>query len=142
VWVEIVVRDGMRFRIGHPVVSRLLADDARLAQLHAALSPAMDVHVLPAAIATRIVARATGGLGVDAQAHVHAKRLATLLLPDTLQFDPARPSGFTFAAINGRRVEDAIDPVVQTMLAGAPRPGQGTGCYHAATQFPYFAKAA
>lgn len=139
VWAEIIGTGGVRWRIGNPVVSQLLADDARLAQLHAALHPTMDVHVLSAAIARRIATRPTGGLGVDSQAH--AKRLAALILPDTLQFDPARPSGFTFAAINGRRAEDAIDPVVQTVLAGASRPGQGARCYRATSQFPYFAKA-
>ena len=140
VWAEIVGTGGVRRRIGNPVVSHLLAEDARLAQLHAALHPAMDVHVLSAPIARRIATRPTCGLGVDAQAH--AKRLAALILPDTLQFDPARPSGFTFAAINGRRAEDTIDPIVQTVLAGAPRPGRGARYYQATSQFPYFAKAA
>lgn len=136
VWAEIVGIGGARWRIGNPVVSQLLADDARLAQLHAALDPAMDIHVLSGAIARGI---ATRGLGVDSQ--THAKRLAALILPDTLQFDHARPNGFTFAARNGRGVEDAIDPIVQTVLAGAPRPGRDDRSYHATTQFPYFAKA-
>lgn len=140
VWAEIVGRGGARWRIGNPVVSQLVADDARLAQLHATLDPAIDVQVLSDAIARRIATRATGVLGINSQAH--AKRLAALILPDTLQFDPARPSGFTFAAMNGRRAEDAIDPVIQTVLAGAPRPGRGTRNYHATSEFPYFAKAA
>jgi len=140
VWAEILGAGAVRWRIGNPVVSHLLADDARLAQLHAALHPAMDVQVLSAAIARRIAALPTGGLGVDSQAH--AKRLAALILPDTLQFDPARPSGYTFAGLNGRRAEDVIEPVVQTVLVGAPRPGLGARCYLAASQFPYFAKAA
>lgn len=140
IWAEIVGTGGVRWRVGNPVVSHLLADDARLAQLHAALQPALDVDVLSAAIARRIATRPTGGLGVDSQAH--AKRLAAMILPDILKFDPARPSGFTFAAMNGRRAEDAIDPVVQTVLAGTPRPGWGTRCYRATSQFPYFAKVA
>ena len=140
VWADIVGTCGVRWRIGNPVVSLLLADDARLAQLHAMLQPALGVHALSAAIARRIATRPTGRLGVDSQAH--AKRLAALILPDTLQFDPARPSGFTFAAMNGRRAEDGIDPVVQTVLAGAPRPGRSDRYYHATSQFPYFAKAA
>ena len=140
VWAEIIGTGGIRWRIGNPIVSQLLADDARLAQLHAKLHPAMDVHILSDAIARRMATRPTGGLGVDSRAH--AKRLAALILPDTLQFDPARPSGFTFAAINGRRAEDAIHPVVQTVLAGAPRPCWSARCYRATSQFPYFAKAA
>ncbi len=136
VWAEIVGRGGARWRIGNPVVSQLLMDDARLAQLH----PVINVQVLSDAIERRMATISTGRLGPNSQAH--AKRLAALILPDTLQFDPARPSGFTFAAMNGRRVEDAIDPVIQTVLAGAPRPGRGTRNYHATSQFPYFAKAA
>ena len=139
VWAEIVGAGGERWRIGNPVVSQLVADDDRLAQLHAALHPSMDVHLLSAAIASSIATRVTA-LGVDSQAH--AKRLTALILPDTLQFDPARPNGFTFAAINGRRAEDDIDPIVQTVLAGAPRPSRGARRYHAIGQFPYFAKAA
>ena len=140
VWAEIVGTGDARWRIGNPVVSQLLADDARLAQLHATLNPATDVQVLSNAIAGRVATRAMGGLGVNSQAH--AKSLAALILPDTLQFDPSRPSGFTFAAINGRRVEDAVDPVVQTVIAGTPRPGRGARCYRATSRFPYFAKAA
>jgi hypothetical protein len=140
VWAEILGRGGVRWRIGNPVVSHLLADDARLARVHATLHPAMDVPVLSAAIARRIAARPTGRSGLDSQAH--AKRLAALILPDTLRFDPARPSGYTFAALNGRRAEDVIEPVVQTVLVGAPRPGRGARCYRATSQFPYFAKAA
>jgi len=139
VWAEIVGAGGVRWRIGNPVVSDLLADDTRLAQVHAELHPAMDVQVLSADIARRIEARPTGGLGVDAQAH--AKRLAAVILPDTLQFDPGRSSGYTFAAINGRRAEDVVEPVVETLLMGVPRPGRGARHFRAADQFPYFAKA-
>ena len=135
-WAEIVGSGGVRCRIGNPVVSQLLADDTRLAQLHAASDAAMDVNALSSAVARRIAARPTGKLGVESQAH--AKRVAAMILPDTLQFDPARPNGFTFAAINGRRVEDVIDPIIQTVLAGAPRPGRGCRSYRASTQFPYF----
>jgi hypothetical protein len=136
---QIVGTGGARWRIGNPFVSQVLADDARLVRLHAALHPAMDRHVLSAAIARRIATRPTVELRIDALAR--AKRLAALMLPDTLRFDPARPSGFTFAAMNGRRAEDAIDPVVQTVLAGAPRPGRGAVSYRAASEFPYFAAA-
>ena len=140
VWAEIVATGGTRWRIGNPVVSQLLADDAHLAQLHAAFDPVIDVQVLSDAIARRLATSPRGGFGINSQ--VYAKRLAALIQPDTLQFDPARPSGFTFAAMNGRRAEDAIDPVIQTMLAGTPRPCGSARYYQATSQFPYFAKAA
>jgi hypothetical protein len=137
VWAQIIGAGGARWRIGNPVVSEILADDARLTKLHATLRPAMDRDVLSPAIARRIATRLTGGSGVDLQAR--AKRLTTLMLPDTLRFDSTRPGGFTFAAMNGRRAQDAVDPVVRTVLAGVPRSGRCAGRYRASSRFPYFA---
>jgi hypothetical protein len=68
-----------------------------------------------------------------------ANRLAAQLLPDVLEFNPSRPGGFTFAAMNGRKPGDVIDPVVRTILAGMPIRGDVTGRYSASDQFPYFA---
>ena len=56
--------------------------------------------------------------------------------PDTLEFDLSRPGGFTFAAMNGRKPGDAIDPIVRTILAEAPRRGDATKRYAACVQFP------
>ena len=60
----------------------------------------------------------------------------------SVEFFPclASPIGFTFAAMNGRRVEDTIDPIIRTLLAGAPRSDGSTGRYHASGLFPYFAR--
>jgi hypothetical protein len=77
---------------------------------------------------------------IGSEGRARAKRLTARLLPDTLRFDPASPSGFTFAAMNGRRVEDTIDPIVRTLLAGAPCSGGSTGRYQASGLFPYFAR--
>jgi hypothetical protein len=137
VWAEIIGADGVRSRVGNPVVSELLADDARLAKLHAGLHPAADRPLLSDLISCRIAARSDAG--ADLESRARAKRLAGLLLPDTLRFHPGRASGFTFAAMNGRRPEDAVQPVIQTILAGAPREGRSDLRYRPSDQFPYFA---
>ena len=41
--------------------------------------------------------------------------------------------------MNGRKPGDAIDPIVRTILAGAPRRGDATKRYATRDQFPYFA---
>ena len=115
----------------------LLADDPRLARLHAGLHPAIDRRSLSAAVVRSISARSDGK--TDPETGARAKRLAGLILPDTLRFHPARPGGFTFAAMNGRRPEDAVDHVVQTILAGAPQAGRSDARYQPSSQFPYFA---
>ena len=121
VWAEIVDIGGMRWRIGNPIISQLVAGDARLVRLHAELHPEMDRRVLSAAISRRIAAGMSGESDVDTQAR--AKHVAALILPDTLRFNPDQPNGYTFASMNGRRPDDAIDPVVRTVLAGEPRLG-------------------
>ncbi len=139
VWAEVVGPEGARMRVGHPVVSHLLVGDAHLARLHAASEPAMDRHLLSGALAERITARRGGRREGDVEAC--ASRLADLVLPDVLLFDPARPGGFTFAAMNGRKPGDAVDPVVETLLAGTPRWPASAGSYRASSRFPYFATA-
>jgi hypothetical protein len=134
VWAEIISVGGARARIGNPLITSLLAGDEELARLHAGLHPAMDRRMLAAPIARRIATRPA-----DLHAEARAWRLAGLMLPDTLRFDPARPAGFTFAAMNGRRPEDAVAPIVRTLLAGAPRAGEIGGRYRSSVQFPYFA---
>jgi hypothetical protein len=135
VWAQLIGADGARWRIGNPVLAQILADDPRLSRCY----PDVDRQTLSAAIGRRLSMGAATRIGGEGRAR--AKRLTALLLPDTLRFDPASPSGFTFAAMNGRRIEDAIDPIVRTLLAGAPRSGGSTGRYHASGLFPYFARA-
>jgi hypothetical protein len=136
VWVEVVSARGISARIGNPVISHLLAEDGRLAALHGQLEPVKDRPLLPGALARQIVERGGGRAGADDPPR--ANRLATRLLPDTLEFDPSRPGGFTFAAMNGRKPGDAIDPIVRTILAGAPRRGDATKRFAACSEFPYF----
>jgi hypothetical protein len=136
VWAEVVSAHGICARIGNPVISHLLEEDARLAGLQGQLQPAIDRPLLPGALACQIAERGGGDASVNSLPR--ANRLAAQLLPDTLDFDPSRPGGFTFAAMNGRKPGDPIDPIVRTILAGAPRRGDATKRYAACSQFPYF----
>jgi hypothetical protein len=135
VWAEIVSAHGSRARIGNPVISHLLTEDWRLAGVHGHLEPAMDRPLLSSALARQIAERGGGHAGDSLR---RANRLAVQLLPDILEFNPSRPDGFTFAAMNGRKPGDAIDPIVRTILAGASRRGDATKRYAACNQFPYF----
>ena len=137
VWAEVVSADGDRARIGNPAISHLLAEDGRLASLHGQLEPARDRRLLAGPLARQIAER--GGGHPDADSLPRANRLAAQLLPDMLEFNPSRPGGFTFAAMNGRKPGDAIDPVVRTILAGTPIRGDVTAQYATSNQFPYFA---
>ena len=137
VWVEVISARGIRARIGNPTISHLLEEEGQPAGVRGQVESARDRPLLPSALA-RQIAECGGGHRGDENVR-RANRLAAQLLPDTLEFDPSRPGGFTFAAINGRKPGDAIDPIVRTILAGAPRRGDATKRYATRDQFPYFA---
>jgi hypothetical protein len=137
VWVEVISARGIRARIGNPTISHLLEEEGQPAGVRGQVESARDRPLLPSALA-RQIAECGGGHRGDENVR-RANRLAAQLLPDTLEFDPSRPGGFTFAAMNGRKPGDAIDPIVRTILAGAPRRGDATKRYATRDQFPYFA---
>jgi hypothetical protein len=139
VWAEVISARGIRDRIGNPTISHLLEEAGQLAGKQRQLEPARVRPFLPSALARQIAECGGGHAGPDNLPR--ANRLAAQLLPDTLEFDPSRPGGFTFAAMNGRKPGDAIDPIVRTILAGAPRRGDTTKRYATANQFPYFVTA-
>ena len=136
VWAEVVSANTIRARIGNPAISYLRGEDGRLARLHGQPEPERDRRLLADALARQIAERGGGDPGADSLPR--ANRLAAQLLPDMLEFNPSRPGGFTFAAMNGRKPGDVIDPVVRTILAGTPRRGDVTKPYAARDQFPYF----
>jgi hypothetical protein len=137
IWAEIVGPGTERARVGHPLAARLLRGSDDLTRLHGETDPATDCSLLSEAIARQIAACRTDQQGAGVQAR--AERLAELLLPDLLWFDPARPGGFTFAAMNGRRPCDSVDQIVETLLAGSARCDGDTAPYRASGEFPYFA---
>jgi hypothetical protein len=104
VWVEVVSARGIRARIGNPAISHLL-EDGQPAGLQGRLEPARDRPVLPSALGRQIAECGGGHRG--AENVPRANRLAAQLLPDTLEFDPSLPGGFTFAAMNGPMIPRA-----------------------------------
>jgi hypothetical protein len=134
IWAEIGDSD-TRIRVGNPIVAELLNHDPALAQIFHRASPSQDPGLFAEAIARHIAIRSAETPSPQA----HGDRLAAMLLPDVLPFDPAFPVGYTFANQNGRRPSDPIAEVVATVLAGAV-----TACpsaqevFRAAPAFPYF----
>ena len=134
IWAEIGDSD-TRVRVGNPIVAELLNQDPALARVFHRASPSQDVRLFGEAIAQRIAMR-----GAETMSRrTHGERLAAMLLPDVLPFDPAFPVGYTFANQNGRRPSDPVAAVVATVLAGVvtARPPVG-GAFGAAPTFPYF----
>ena len=134
VWAEIGDSD-TRVRVGSPIVAELLNQDPALARIFHNTPPSEDIGLLGEALARRIAMRGAETLSPKA----HGERLAAMLLPDVLPFDPAFPIGYTFANQNGRRPSDPIAEVVATVLAGAvsARP-LAKGIFRTASTFPYF----
>ena len=134
IWAEID-DSHTRVRVGNPIVAELLKRDPSLARIFHRACPSQDVGLFGKAIALRIAMRGADTLSPMA----HGKRLAGMLLPDVLPFDPAFPVGYTFANQNGRRPSDPIAEVVATVLAGAvtARP-LAKRVFRAAPVFPYF----
>jgi hypothetical protein len=137
VWAEVSGQDGLPTRIGNPIIAELLARDPELTRAFDNTYPSRDRDPFADALAKRIAARSAS---TDPQAH--GQRLASILLPNTLSFDPRQPVGFTFAARNGRRPSDAIAGIVDTVLAGAATPGRDRSePFREANAFPYFQSA-
>jgi hypothetical protein len=137
VWAEVSGLDGLPTRIGNPIIAEFLAQDSELTRAFDNIHPSRDRTLFADALAKRIAAR---GASTDPQAH--SQRLASIMLPNTLSFDPRQPVGFTFAAQNGRRPGDAIAGIVDTVLAGAATPARDSNKpFRAANTFPYFQSA-
>jgi hypothetical protein len=134
VWAEIGDSD-TRVRVGNPIVAELLSQGPALARIFHRASPSQDPGLFGEAIARHIAIRSAETLSPQA----HGERLAAMLLPDVLPFDPALPVGYTLANQNGRRPSDPIAEVVATVLAGAvtARP-LAKEVFRAAPAFPYF----
>lgn len=137
IWAEQLWEDGSRQRMGSPFLAALVSQDESLAALYDASSPATDARMLFDPIACAIGKRARKA-GYSGDADLHGRRLAAALLPDMLKYDPVLPSGFTFAARNGRHPRDSDPTVVNSILNGFPgaeRPTRGTMLL---PTFPYF----
>jgi hypothetical protein len=137
IWAERLGGNGSRYRVGSPFLAALVAEDDRLAALYDASSPATDAQTLGEAVALAIGKRAKkAGYGGDPD--LHGRRLATMLLPDLLRYDPERPAGFTFAACNGRHPAEPDSTVVNSILNGFPDGERPVRRPTLQSSFPYF----
>jgi hypothetical protein len=137
IWAERVMHTGLRRRVGSPFLAALVAEDAALANSYHSISPSNDRAILTQDIVNAIAAKArNSGMAGDPEAH--GRRLASRLLPDVLRYDPKMPSGFTFAAQNGRHPEEVSDLVVDTILSGSPALGAAKVDVRLQDRFPFF----
>jgi hypothetical protein len=139
IWAERVMLTGLRRRIGSPFVAALVAEDAGLANSYHTLSPSDDRAMLTEDIAHAIAAKARK-TGMASDPDAHGRRLASRLLPDVLRYDPQMPSGFTFAAQNGRHPEELSDLVVDTILSGSPISQKAKADVRLLERFPFFSQ--
>lgn len=137
IWAE-HDRMGSRRRIGTPFLSDLVAENESLAAIYHSSTPAEDRDVLMKPLATAIEDRLRANrMATDARSH--GRRLASALLPDVLRYDSQRPTGFTFAAQNGRHPAESTSELVSAFLnrgacsAISVRPARQT-----IETFPYF----
>lgn len=114
---------------GTPPVPMFYADLAgSLAALHTALDDDLTAAGLAPCSLTELVDTGAAGFGMQPEcigqpiAGTGTPPVAALVLPDTLNIDPALPSGFP----NGRRLSDSvIDPILAAILLDLRNP---TGC--------------
>jgi hypothetical protein len=139
IWAERMLYTGQRRRVGSPFVAALVAEDAGFADSYHGISPSDDRAVLMEDTVKLIAAKGRkSGMAGDPDAY--ARRLASRLLPDVLHYDPRWPSGFTFAAQNGRHPEEVSDLVVDTILNGSPASGSPQAEIRLQEAFPFFSR--
>jgi hypothetical protein len=139
IWAERVMQTGVRRRIGSPFVAALVAEDVGLAKSYHCITPSDDRAMLTQGVVNAIAAKARkSGMASDPDAH--GRRLASRLLPDVLCYDPQMPSGFTFAAQNGRHPEELSDLVVETILTGSPASWPAKADVRLQKRFPFFSR--
>lgn len=135
-WAEMFTGDGARWRVGSPFLSDILRGDAALSTRYHEIAPADDRLMLTGGVAQAIASRART-IGVVHDPDAYGRRLASILLPDIVRYDPAQPSGFTFAAWNGRHLQDECETVVSSVLSGCPAvAGRPNGALQAARIWP------
>jgi hypothetical protein len=135
VWAE-RLECGSRQRAGSPFLAKLMAGSYALETRYHASSPVDDSIVLTDLVSSAIADNArAAGLAPDPE--LHGRRLARILLPDVLHYDPNLPAGFTLAAQNGRHPQDASDIVVNALLRYASCPAIREPVRLTRT-FPYF----
>lgn len=106
-------------RCGRPNFAATFVDDPERSRLMNESAPTDDRELFTGDVVkvVELVARSVGRVS-DPTGYAH--RVARWLLPDVIPFDPAIPSGFDFAGLNGRRLDDDFGAVVYSAVFGRP----------------------
>lgn len=96
IWAERRTDFGSRQRIGSPFLAKIVAGNPSLAALYHSTSPPEDTVALEMAVAKEIAEKARAGRRIH-RPDAYGRRMASILLPDVLRYDPRLPVGFTFA---------------------------------------------
>ncbi len=139
VWAERFTDAGSRQRTGSPFMAAIVAENYQLARHYHSISPAEDPAALAKDVAEAIAARARKH-GFVGDPDAYGRRLASRFLPDVLHYDPELPTGFTFAAQNGRHPGESSALVVGTILNGSPAFTTEEPIPHWQTRFPYLSQ--
>jgi hypothetical protein len=136
IWAERLTNFSSRQRIGSPFLAEIVAGNPSLAALYHSTWPAEDTVALETGVANEIAEKARAGDRIH-RPEAYGRRMASILLPDVLHYDPKLPLGFTFAGQNGRHPEEASEVVVNAILQGYPDWSPRT-TYRLKETFPYF----
>lgn len=139
VWAERFTDAGSRQRTGSPFIAAMVAENHQLERHYDFISPAEDPAELASDVANAIAARARKH-GFVGDPDAYGRRLASRLLPDVLHYDPELPTGFTFAAQNGRHPGENSALVVDTILNGSPAFTTEAPIPQWQTRFPYLSQ--
>lgn len=106
-------------RCGRPNFAATFVDHPERSRRMNETSPTDDLAEFTADV-VGVVEVVAARVGHVADPAAYAQRVAKWLLPDVIPFDPTQPSGFDFAGINGRRLDDDFGAVVYSAVFGRP----------------------
>jgi hypothetical protein len=125
-------------RIANPLLLHLFFEDEALKTAHNQGQPVEDWQRSGAQIAVR-VAQASRLAGAVMDAPAYGERVARMLLPDRLAYQPGQPAGYALAGRNGRRLSDDAMDVALSLFVGAPFSDQVGAAGQSQAAFPYLA---
>lgn len=106
-------------RCGRPNFAATFVDDPERSRRMNESPPSADRSSFGADV-VKVVETVAREVGRVPDPRAYAARVAAWLLPDVMPFDPKLPSGFDFAGLNGRRLDDDFGSVVYSVVFGCP----------------------
>ena len=127
-------------RCGRPNLAATFLDDPKLSLRYNSSDPAEDRALFGPAV-VEMTARLVGKAGTHARPEAYGERVADLLLPDVIPFDPKRATSFGFAGVNGRGIRDDFGAVVYSAVFNFPMCTALSPLPDTRDSFPYLAPA-